>query len=111
MLCMTTIIRDPEPWSLMLVALEKNPRGRVRREAELKPGWEPCCLCGRGVNRTKPFLEAVVVEGNLAFGDENSDPADAGYMGYYPVGSNCARVLRRAGVPLYPGKVLQQEEI
>ena len=50
-----------------------------------------------------PLYDAVVVGGGCEWGNAESDESDGGYMGYYPVGADCARRLRQQGVPLYEG--------
>lgn len=50
----------------------------------------PCAICGRGVKDPWPHT-AIVIDGGETWGDENSDAGDAGYMGGWPVGSDCHR--------------------
>ncbi len=56
----------------------------------------PCARCGKPCR--DPWRFAVtVVDGGAAYGTRES-PEDPGHMGCFPVGPDCARVLRRAGV-------------
>lgn len=59
-----------------------------------------CCVCGRATPTDRPFTAACIVAGNTAWGDDKSDQADPGYMGWYPVGPDCARRLQKQGVQL-----------
>lgn len=65
-----------------------------------REGFAPCCICGRAVATNKPYIAACVVNGGLDWGNDKSDILDAGYMGYYPVGSDCAQKLRAQAVQL-----------
>lgn len=57
-------------------------------------GTEPCAICGKPVK--EPFKhQAVVVDGGGAWGDENSDAEDSGFMGWWPVGTDCHRRYRQ----------------
>lgn len=55
---------------------------------------DSCACCGRKVTKTADTPWAVVVDGGAAFGDPaTADEDDAGFMGYFPMGSHCARKL------------------
>lgn len=54
----------------------------------------PCAVCGKPVKKGVPHRWAEVVDGGERFvpygsGDEN----DAGHMGVFPVGSECAKLF------------------
>lgn len=61
-----------------------------------------CALCGKAVKEPWPY-QARVVAGGGRFATrreyENLDPVSvAGDLGYFPVGSSCAKKLLKAGV-------------
>jgi hypothetical protein len=84
------------------MAIEQSGRYRVSpfsgaryHENARRAGiYEPCGICGKAVKA--PTHRAVVVDGGGAWGDERSDTNDPGYMGTFPIGSDCHRkhVLR-----------------
>lgn len=49
-----------------------------------------CCVCGRKVGKNSWFFE-VINGGDLRKQDGTEAVRDAGYMGCYPVGSECAK--------------------
>lgn len=51
----------------------------------------PCVICGRAIKNGAEEFVAVVVDGGAAFGDDSSDQNARGYLGYFPVGSECAK--------------------
>lgn len=55
----------------------------------------PCAICGKAVYDDGTAVMALVIDGGAAWGDpDNYDPADGGFMGFYPVGAGCARRYR-----------------
>jgi len=51
---------------------------------------ETCAICGHAVSG--PVLyEACVIDGGTAWGDDAADETDPGYMGVFPIGSDCHR--------------------
>lgn len=58
----------------------------------------PCAICGKPVRHGASPHAAIVVNGGVDWGDEHSDPDDAGFMGSWPVGRDCHRkhVVREA---------------
>ena len=70
--------------------------------AACAPGQEPCVLCGEPLRTAK--YEAHVVAGGAEFatGDTPFNEDDAGDMGWYFVGPECARKIPlayRSAVP------------
>ena len=63
-----------------------------------KPANDPCCLCGRHVKAPGALLMCVAggldLAAPLAEEDERA-ASDNGFMGLQPVGSDCARKLRK----------------
>lgn len=60
-------------------------------------GDAPCAWCGRSV--LYPFKYMVrVVDGGGRFGRVNEPDGGPGEMGMHPIGYDCARRLRKAGV-------------
>lgn len=51
----------------------------------------PCAICGKPVKDASAKHFATVIGGGSAWGDENSDANDPGYMGGWPVGTDCHR--------------------
>ena len=49
-----------------------------------------CCVCGRKVGKNSWYFE-VIDGGDLRKQDGTEAIQDAGYMGCYPVGSECAK--------------------
>lgn len=64
---------------------------RYRENAENCRDTTPCGICGKGIQDVSKARMAVVVKGGTAWGDENSDPNDGGFMGYWPIGPDCHR--------------------
>lgn len=62
-------------------------------------GPNPCWLCNADI-RSSPF-EIEVIEGGRRPRSTTDPPADEnhpGYMGWFPVGADCARKLRKQGI-------------
>ena len=57
-------------------------------------GSSPCVICAKLIDNTKVKHWAIVIDGGAAWGDENSDENDSGYMGAFPVGADCHRKYR-----------------
>jgi hypothetical protein len=60
-------------------------------------GYEPCMRCGRGIKPGGGF-EVTVVDGGGALQrtDVEADPDDAGFMGTFVIGSDCAKKVPAA---------------
>lgn len=74
---------------------------RYRENADLCAEDEsPCVVCGRPIREPSCGREVCVVDGGARFArvDETVDTDDPGFMGLYPVGPECAKKLRKAGV-------------
>lgn len=54
-------------------------------------GLTPCGICGKGVQDTSKATMAVVIDGGATWGDDRSEASDPGYMGCWPIGSDCHR--------------------
>lgn len=54
-------------------------------------GTLPCAICGKPIGTDAAKFCAVVIDGGARWGDEHSDEKDAGYMGLFPIGTDCAR--------------------
>ena len=65
-------------------------------------GTMPCVLCGKPVRLDQGPPMAEVFRGGAFVMAEGPDPdeSDPGYMGWFPVGPDCLRRLRSAGVRL-----------
>jgi hypothetical protein len=67
-----------------------QPRGALQNN-------DPCCLCGKGCKAAAAYL--ICVDGSLDLAvrieDEDRVSSDPGHMGMQPVGSDCARKLRK----------------
>jgi hypothetical protein len=87
------LVKEPRPFS--------GAKFHKNRE-RMKVDETECALCGKPCKKPWPF-SVQVVEGGGRFATEREyndlDPVDgAGDMGCWPVGSDCARTLRAAGV-------------
>lgn len=97
-----------------LRAFSGNPNYRKNQESARHQGHyvdqtECCVLCGRKAIGGNTFVilsnvsEYITKEESAAF---DADCAARGGcsddLGYYPVGSDCAKKLKSAGVPIYP---------
>ena len=68
---------------------EKYEQARARTEAR---GSEPCVSCGRPVKPGSGWLVEIVNGGHdIAHPGLGPDTTDAGYMGAFVMGSDCAR--------------------
>jgi hypothetical protein len=70
-------------------------------EKAISTSEELCHVCGRKVGKNPLWFE-VVNGGDLRLQDGTEAIRDAGYMGHYPVGSECAKkfapnLLKRLG--------------
>ncbi len=63
-----------------------------------KASEDPCAICGKGIKPSNPRHWVHVIRGGAVFAPiaqvEEIDPA--GDMGWYPIGTECARKLPRA---------------
>lgn len=60
----------------------------------------PCVYCGKAVVKNSS-IHARVLDGGARFANEEEAKSNADYygdMGWFPVGQECARKLRSAGV-------------
>lgn len=58
-----------------------------------------CYECGKDISSPRYWVELLDGGARLRLKDEQApDESDGGYMGFYPVGSDCARKLRKRGV-------------
>jgi len=63
-----------------------------------KPSEEPCCICGKGIKDLSKALSAEVYHGGeFVPADVEADNTDAGYMGWYYIGPECAKLAKSAG--------------
>ena len=61
-----------------------------RNSERCKDDENPCVICGRPVKKDgAKYLE--VFDGGRQFSDGHADQNDAGYMGCFPIGSDCLR--------------------
>jgi len=58
---------------------------------------EPCCYCGKGISGTPKFTVFLTSDAEIVEADESLPD----FLGHHPVGSDCARVLKKAGLPVY----------
>lgn len=77
---------------LRTASFEKNERAAYR-----KGFAEPCILCGKAVADDNRYRVTLINGGDLATSND-IDTTDPGYCGAFPVGSDCARRARKAGV-------------
>jgi len=64
---------------------------RYKVNAERAGYLDPCCICGRAVKDRSKAKYAVVIDGGVAWGDDQSDTTNPGYMGCWLVGPDCHR--------------------
>ncbi len=69
----------------------------------------PCAFCGRAVKNESSSFSVRVVDGGAGFGTAGQFAGteavgEAGDMGYWPVGSDCAKRLKAAGVYVHTEK-------
>lgn len=76
--------------------------GHPAYEANLSSGEpsECCCYCGRHTGNGKTFAYLLDV-GDFAKYEDFAHLSDDCNLGFYPVGSECAKVLKAAGVAVY----------
>lgn len=66
-----------------------------RNAARCHESETPCVVCGKPVHDEPNKVMALVIDGGGAWGDPDSyDANDGGFMGFYPVGSGCAKRFR-----------------
>lgn len=75
----------------------------VRKAAAETDEYHRCVCCGRAVEIATATLFVHVINGGSDYGGEAEETnevgdTDAGDMGWFPVGSACARKLRNAGI-------------
>ena len=60
----------------------------------VKPGWQACCICGRGVDPNKPHRIAHVLQAGF-FLLLPGEPVPKDYVdeGWQPIGSDCAEKI------------------
>lgn len=65
---------------------------------------EPCALCGKGVTPPPAGVMRAMVRVNARtheFIEKDADIPEPDDQGCFPVGPDCARRLRKAGVPVF----------
>lgn len=67
-----------------------GPKYHENAERAYSADLIPCAICGKGVKDLAKAAKAVVIDGGASWGNERS-VQDAGYMGEWPVGSDCHR--------------------
>jgi hypothetical protein len=68
-----------------------------RNSERCRDGETPCAWCGRPCR--EPWAYTVrVIDGGGAFANHDAPDDGRGEMGCHPVGADCARKLRKAGV-------------
>ena len=69
-----------------------------------RDGSTACGYCGRAVKDS--WKDAVrVVDGGARFATRDEPAEEAGDMGCFPIGPDCARKLRAAGLPVFPWRM------
>jgi hypothetical protein len=68
------------------------PWSKANRQLKKTLGEDetPCAICGRGVKEPWAHI-GVVIDGGSRWGDETSSEKDPGFMGAWPVGTDCHR--------------------
>lgn len=59
-----------------------------------------CCFCGKNTGHGRVFAYLLDV-GDFAKKEDYAHLADDTNLGFYPVGSDCARKLKAAGIAIY----------
>lgn len=67
-----------------------GPAYQARIEESGEKGTE-CAICGRRTSGRR--LRARVVDGGVRFAAPDADEDQGGDMGYFPVGTECAKLL------------------
>lgn len=56
----------------------------------IKTGETPCAICGKGIKENNPnVIWIIVIDGGSSWGTYDSDENAPGYMGGFPIGSDC----------------------
>jgi hypothetical protein len=82
-----------------------NPNYRKNQERAKSKGGHPldasscCVLCGKKAYESG--LSVMLSNVGLYITPEEHNDSDD--LGYYPVGSDCAKKLKAAGIPVYEG--------
>lgn len=70
-----------------------EPFEMQEREWYCKPGYTPCCICGRPVDDAKAKIWACIGDAGDTWIDSADDAKaqenDDGFMGWWPVGNDC----------------------
>lgn len=81
-----------------------HPKYREHADRVAEPAM-PCAYCGKAVDVEGSMEVAwvVVLEGGgrFALEGERMNPGDPGYMGGFPMGARCLRLVRKAIPDLY----------
>lgn len=77
---------------------------RYHENAQKAGDLSPCAICGKGVKNVPAAASATVIDGGSAWGDDQSDQTDPGYMGAYLIGPDCHRrhVVKAPGLTPAP---------
>lgn len=85
------------------IKVPTTPGYDERRAKAEEKGYEACPVCGKAIKNAKHLVFS-------AYGVEYNDPkdfeAENGLVGYLPVGTECVKVMRAAGVPVFSAKDL-----
>lgn len=80
-----------------LHAFGGHPNYRVNQKKAGRDPSDCCALCGKACLKTAAYVMLSNV-GEYITAEENNNSDD---LGLYPVGSNCMRLLKQAGIPVY----------
>lgn len=88
------------PDELITITVPKRTEyvDNVHRTKAYADGFEPCCLCGRAINMSKPFKMLHDIAGGAGEylhpsceEDYRASGNNAADMGMYPIGPECLR--------------------
>jgi len=60
-------------------------------DARTSGSTEHCACCGRRLTGRPVYVEVIDGGGQVAAPGLDPDQADAGYMGFFPIGRSCAK--------------------
>lgn len=87
---------------------EARVTGHAKRHG-VEVGAEACCYCGKGVKGRPRFTVFLTAVGEMVAKDTTKateaelSAEFSDYLGHYPVGPDCAKKLKAAGVTVYDG--------
>ena len=65
---------------------------------------EPCCYCGKGIKHgTAQAFVFLAWDTEMIAKDSNAPD----YLGFHPIGSDCAKKAKSAGVPVYASPTIE----